>query len=350
MPAQVVEAGSLLRELRDVWSDLARQEGQTGVLRACAMTLIVIASERDDPQQLGATLAGLMHEHPSRFILLHVSQSEERKLEGRVLVQCWMPFGRRQQICCEQIEVEASRGALGDSASLLLGLLVPDLPVALWCRVPELLPEAALKPVLSLAGRIIIDGARMSSPRQLLTHIVALRKGGAIVADLAWTRITRWREVLYRAFLDGGCAANPSRLESITVEYAGETPSITVCWLVAWLISNCGWKREGAGWTAAGNARHLSLVSTGEPVTPTTVGRIRRVRLTGPELDVRIERPEGFNATLSWNGLQSLVLFPRQSEEMLLREELAIFGRDRHFEAAIPLLLDLLGWIEETIP
>ena len=38
-------------------------------------------------------------------------------LAARVFAQCWMPFGHRQQICCEQIEITASDASLPDLAA-----------------------------------------------------------------------------------------------------------------------------------------------------------------------------------------------------------------------------------------
>ena len=59
-----------------------------------------------------------MHEHPSRAIVVRVRQCAERVLEARVFAQCWMPFGGRQQICCEQVEITASPESLADVATV----------------------------------------------------------------------------------------------------------------------------------------------------------------------------------------------------------------------------------------
>ena len=97
----------ILKELGQVWTRLAKDEagqGKPTVLRACAMTLIV-ATDDEDEQGFSAaqTLTELMHEHPSRGIVLNVTTKGEPGLEARVLAQCWKPFGKAQQICCEQI-------------------------------------------------------------------------------------------------------------------------------------------------------------------------------------------------------------------------------------------------------
>ena len=85
-------------------------------------------------------IASLMHEHPSRAIVLRIRPGSE--LDARVFAQCWMPFGKRQQICCEQVEITSPEAALGDAASLITGIVVPDLPVVLYLRTPALIGNA----------------------------------------------------------------------------------------------------------------------------------------------------------------------------------------------------------------
>src|SRR5213079_1585462 len=81
----------------------------------------------------------------------------ERELTERVYQQCWKPFGQRQQICCEQIELTASDAALGDLPSVLLPLIVADLPVILWCRSPRLPELPEFNEIARLATKIILD-------------------------------------------------------------------------------------------------------------------------------------------------------------------------------------------------
>ena len=85
-----------------------------------------------------------MPEHPSRAIVIRFRAEDQRALAARVFAQCWMPFGHRQQICCEQIEITASDASLPDLAAVVLPLTVPDLPVILWCRSPRALSFAGI--------------------------------------------------------------------------------------------------------------------------------------------------------------------------------------------------------------
>ncbi len=134
--APSISPSKLLKDLDALWLNLGKNQEDPGhgsaVLRACAMTLIAIV-EGDD-QDVGETLALLVRDHPSRLIVVNVSSGAEPRLEAGVTAQCWMPFGKRQQICCEQIVLSVSRGSLVEIPPVIRGLVVPDLPVACWVR------------------------------------------------------------------------------------------------------------------------------------------------------------------------------------------------------------------------
>ena len=137
MPA--VEPEKLLKDLAQVWAGLGKQDDVGhGVLRACAMTFLVVSEAGSaGGSDVGETLAALMPEHPSRAVVI-VLDPKAADISARVFAQCWMPFGRHQQICCEQIEITTPRDRLKDIAAVILGLIVPDLPVVMWSRCPGL--------------------------------------------------------------------------------------------------------------------------------------------------------------------------------------------------------------------
>src|SRR5262249_12462132 len=148
----------ILRELRELWAEISRdQETAGGVLRAAAMTLIVLAEDQADAEGGRRTLGVLMHDHPSRAIVLRATEGAQ--LDARVFSECWMPFGRSQQICSEGIEMSADAANLGEVAQLLIPLLVPDLPVVLWCRGPRFFSTRYFDPLFPLADKIIVDSA-----------------------------------------------------------------------------------------------------------------------------------------------------------------------------------------------
>src|SRR5207248_1136529 len=146
-------------------------ESGAGVLRACSMTLVVLAEEADDPSQLGETIAALMPEHPARAIYVRLCGQGRRALSERVYAQCWMPFGQRRQICCEQVEITAADAALADLPSVVLPLAVADLPVILWCRAPRLLGMPEFREIASMAHKVVLDSATMPDAKAALRQL-----------------------------------------------------------------------------------------------------------------------------------------------------------------------------------
>src|SRR5579875_4176345 len=127
----------ILKGLGKLWTSLGQEEKQQGkptVLRACAMTLIVATDDSTGAFSISQTIAELMREHPSRGIVLTICDSAEHTLEARVLAQCWKPFGKAQQICCEQIEITARPENWPNVGPTLIGLSVADLPVVFLCK------------------------------------------------------------------------------------------------------------------------------------------------------------------------------------------------------------------------
>ena len=161
-----VQPERILKELAGLWAGMSKGESQgtnSGVLRACAMTLVVAAESDEDAANVSGTLAELMHAHPSRAVVLRPS-AEAGAMEARVFAQCWMPFGKRQQICCEQIEITASKDRLDEVPGAILGIMVPDLPVVLWARGREWLSAPEFQLVLPLVQKLIIDSAKLGEP------------------------------------------------------------------------------------------------------------------------------------------------------------------------------------------
>ncbi|HEY3444620.1 MAG TPA: glucose-6-phosphate dehydrogenase assembly protein OpcA [Paludibaculum sp.] len=313
-----VDAGRLLKELDDNWRQLGKGEG-SGVLRACAMTLIVVVREGADVQELGVTLADIMHEHPNRTIVLRVGEAGE--VTARASLQCWMPFGGRQQICCEQIEISASLATLGAVPPVLFGLMVADLPVAVWC--PDLgladLPE--LRPVLKLASKVIVDSSATLDMREALPALQSLSSGSWRLADLAWARVTRWREAMaHLADAEGWTTA-----EEAEITWAGPGVPPAVAYVGAWLRPN-----------------HMVLRCGTEEMAAHGAGRIRSLCVTAKGRQVCLRR-EGTGVAVEIERLKTGMVFPLLCDAALLHEELGVFGVDAVFEAALLRVPEVLN-------
>jgi hypothetical protein len=325
MEAPLIEPALLLRDLDATWRSLGKSDA--GVLRACAMTIVTIARPADDPQELGEIIAGLMHDYPCRAIVLRLHPGPA-DFSARATVQCWMPHGRRSQICSEQLDLEAPSGRAPLLAPVLRALLVPDLPVVFWCRDLLLAAQPALQPLYSLAGRLIVDSVPVPDARAAFDALLALRAHRKPVSDLAWTRVTRWRALLENVFQTPACRARLLQLQHAAIAWSGQGTPAVACYLAAWLKSHFP-------------EIQLDLSCNSPEFPPPGTGRIRRLTLSGDGFAVEIHRPAGTLVNVRGAGLDTTMLFPLFSEADVLREELALPGHDPLYEAALPEALRL---------
>jgi glucose-6-phosphate dehydrogenase assembly protein OpcA len=313
-----VAPDSILRELAALWTQQG-QQGDAGVLRACTMTLLVIAEAADDAAALGETVAALMPEHPARAILIRLRGEGERALSQRVYQQCWKPFGQRQQICCEQIEITASDAALADLPSVILPLAVPDLPVILWCQSARLVRRPEFGEIAGMATKVVIDSAAAGDSTDAIVCMADGVRFGGILADLAWTRLTRWRETLARVFENRDTLARLSEIDRVQVRF--------------------GPGYENAAWYLAAWAAN-ALASVGQVVTPVVVpvftaqDESLRLELSGGTFRVELSRQDDRLVTVV-NEQSNCTNLPRPADYHLMREELGIVRRDAIFESTL---------------
>lgn len=320
-----VEPERILKELRKLWIDLGKEQ-EHGVLRACAMTLIAATGEQDDDQVLGEMIASLMHEHPSRAIVLKVRDGAE--LEARVFAQCWMPFGKRQQICCEQVEITSSKASLDDAAALIAGIVVPDLPVVLYLRTPSLLANAELKPVLPLASKVVVDSSRSSECVRMLDALARMRLDNPRRADLGWARLTPWREAVAQLFDRPEARRAVKDLQLVRILHADSSAPVSAYYLG-------GWFRHVAG-------RRLAIEISRKP-GPAYDG-ISGIEVRGAGgFEAALELGDDCAVDLRMNGATQRLVFPPDQEDVALREELSIAGADPVYDAVLTLAAELRG-------
>jgi len=309
-----VDPERVLGELAGLWASLGKPGGReggaapAGVLRACTMTLLVAEEDGRDWPALGETTAALMPEHPARAILIRLTGAGERALSSRVFSQCWMPFGQHRQICCEQVEIAASDAALADLPSLVRPLAVPDLPIVFWCRSARLAGMPEFDALAAIARKTIVDSQGLP-----LGGVARLAARGGPVGDLAWTRITRWRETLSQVFENRNNLARLGTLTDLTVAHAGAMAN-TAAYMAAW-ISN-------------------ALPKLRISIAPDPQCDSLRVTLAGEGFRVELERQED-RLAVTVDGLSHCANLPLLDEYSLMREELGIVRRDPVFDAAL---------------
>jgi glucose-6-phosphate dehydrogenase assembly protein OpcA len=238
-----------------------------------------------------------MQLHPHRAIVVRLGAEGGAAVEHQVLSHCWRPAGQRDQICCEQIEITAPAAALPSLAPALAALHASDLPSVIWIRGADFSALDALE-----AQKAIVDSAASPDPAAALARLGAGAHAFAL-ADLAWTRLTPWRESVARLFEDSGALAELPRIDALRVFHPGDRVPAEAFYAAGWI--------------------HAAL---------------------GRETPVRFERAEDFGVEFASPARLSARrrLAPRD-ETSLLSEELAITGRDPIYDRALQFAARLAG-------
>jgi glucose-6-phosphate dehydrogenase assembly protein OpcA len=288
----------------EIVKTLAAERRAAGALASgLALTLVVVTEEEyAEEAQTAATTAASAH--PCRLLVV-----VRRRVDADDRLYAEVQVGGR--LGANEAVMMRMYGRLSLHAeSVVLPLLASDAPVVTWWHgsTPDRLAWDALG---VLAGRRVTDAVFSGDD-----PIAALRRRAKDYApgdtDLAWTRATPWRALLASAFDD--MTARPTSAE-IQAEHANPSAAL----LAGWLTSRLGIKVKRSD-------------SGGPGVTAVDV------RFEGKER-LRIDRPDGYLATLSRTGISDRQLpLKRRGLGELLAEELRRLDADEVYGEALSVV------------
>jgi hypothetical protein len=179
----IAEIERELARLRDATSS----EGGQPNLRTSVMTHIGWAPlEWLDAAE--TTLMGMAERHPSRTLLLVPKPDEEDGIDAQLAIRCF-PVGDRA-VCGEVIELSLRGSRAFAPASIVLPLLISDLPVFCRWRGEPPFGSVEFEQMADVVDRLIVDSAEWS---ELRYEELAAVFGRAAVSDIAWARAAPWR-------------------------------------------------------------------------------------------------------------------------------------------------------------
>ena len=358
-----------LMRLRRAATAHAREQGHT-VARASVLNLVVYADREIHAMRAAASTGRLSRRHPSRVIVVLGDRTREG-VDASVELHCHVPRpDESAEVYFEQILARVRGDADERVASVVIPLLVPDLPTFLWWTGTPPSDARRFDDLVALADRLIVDSADFARPDvtlKVVSDIARTTSGRRFgLTDLNWTRLTPWRELI-AAFFD--VAAWRPSLDSIVgvrvgfgVDMDGRDihPSQALL-LIGWLASRLGWRAvETLAPSEAGGLFFNMADANDRPVLMRVRPRFERGLDAGDVSGVRIQAREGgalyefvlkrepdprhLAATVIVDGeLRSrrVVPLPDPGIEELLREELSIVGSDRVFEDALHALVSL---------
>ena len=182
------------------------------------MTLVIVVDEDDAEGAMRAARAA-SHEHPARVLGVILG-------DGRGAAQVNAQVGTGSGWTGETALIRLKGEVVKQPESVVLPLLLPDSPVAVWW--PNHPPDdPAEDPLGRLAQRRITDAASATRGKTRAMHqqCSAYTVG---TTDLAWTRITPWRALLAAA-LD----QQPLKVThgSVTAERISPSADLLTAWL-----------------------------------------------------------------------------------------------------------------------
>lgn len=172
--------------------DASTEPGQPPRLRTSVMTHVAWVPERWEEAAMG-TLAGLAERHPSRTILLLPRPNDpEDRLDGDVDLRCFVRGGQQKEVCSEVIVLRLCGRRGTAPASVVVPLLVSDLPVFLRWRGPLPIGAPELEQLVGVADRLVVDSREWPDPGQAFPALAELFDRIA-VSDIGWARTYPWR-------------------------------------------------------------------------------------------------------------------------------------------------------------
>ena len=182
----------VVAEIENTLGRLREKESVRGdpVLRTSTMTHLVWAPLTWLPQAR-RTLAGLRDRHPARTILLVPEPGREGRVTAKASLHGVQVDGGREAFA-EVIEIRLRGEAGAHPASIVLPLLISDLPVfCRWRGEPDW-TSSQLRELVSVADRLVVNSSEW---RGLPEGYVPLAElfDRIVVSDIAFSRTLGWR-------------------------------------------------------------------------------------------------------------------------------------------------------------
>lgn len=259
-----VDINKIERELQMLWKSAtdpdSKIDGVSSVVRAGAMNLIMYCEDNDAETVASDLLDEITLRHPCRALLTILRAGGTCNLEAWVSARCHMLDPKKKiQVCCEQITVRAEGIGYDALASVVLPLLISDLPVILWWQADSF-TLAKLAPFLSPLNQLIVDSMLASDFGSLFHELKQLMQDDRQgfhrrllkISDLSWSKLLPWRQCLALSF-DQKPGKMPiaslSEIEHMEINYAdagsqNRRAHHQALLLAAWFSERLGWQPQ----------------------------------------------------------------------------------------------------------
>jgi len=294
---------------------------------AGVLNLVAYATDPTEVAEMSRVIEGLADHQPSRAVLLTTDPAGSG-IDATVSTSCRLGADNTG-VAVEMVVLTLHGDAAGGAASATVPLLRADLPTVLWWPGP---PDASGDGVLDrLAGvvdRVVTESGRAPGAEGVRALSSWVPGAPASVTDLAWARITAWRQLIAQMIDERSLATLREGSPTVLVAHGGPEPDTGTLLLAGWLRDVVG-----DGLTVRLASRPADDGEDG-PVAVELDGGATGRRLTIERLAGRaaaavcVTEPDGA-------ARRRVLPLPGSDRARLLAGELEMQRRDRPFERAL---------------
>ena len=163
--------------------------------------------------------------------------------------------------------------------------------------------------IFPLANKIIVDSDCFDDPNRAYAFVAETNRRGVNMVDLAWTRLTPWRQMVAQIFEDERYRPFLEKITKVSIMRGG----------------------NGAGSRYLASWFRRALPRAQVRFEAANRGSINGIDLSGEGFSASISLDDNTSAITNINGVVGRMMMPAATEQALLHEELSIVGFDPVF-------------------
>jgi glucose-6-phosphate dehydrogenase assembly protein OpcA len=207
------------------------------------------------------TLAGLGERHPARTILLVPEPGRKSEISAEATLRDFQVPGLSREVLSEVIEIRLRGAAARHPGSIVLPLLIPDLPVFCRWRGEPAWASSELEEITDVCDRLVVDSSEWRSILAAYARLAPLFDHVA-VSDIAFSRTVWWRRALAERW------PGVKRIRRLRVEGPRADAELVAGWLRSRLKRDVALTRRNADTVQAMWVDGDPVAFSGEPPTP----------------------------------------------------------------------------------
>lgn len=348
--AQIREA------LKQEWTRLsALVEEQTGSppLRASTATLVFVTRAGAEAQRARETLHRLASTVPSRAILFIFDESRQTPI-ANIWAHCAIGPRGKQGHCYDVIEIALPSERAVAIPNIIAVHRLGGLPTFIVWDMPVDFESASFRAINQMVDRVVLDTERIDQPLDAMQrYAMFLGTAGSTIigSDLAWTRLSTWRELIAHSFDPANMRRFATAIRSMDITYDQSQASGAIL-LASWIVSRMGLRPVSAEDSATtltlrasrpDGSRRLDIQLHHSQRSGIGIRSVRLLaRDRGEVAKVSILRDQRARSVhrIESTGMprqERVVHHPELSPDELVAAELTRFTRDRIFEESLAI-------------